>query len=178
MGLDGLWQTKQRPVTVIGAGPHSQDRALFPLAETAHPYFVPQQAVLLYLCTPLVVASAGLLFLGTGLFLALARGGGKDVPTWVLSALALSTVVLSVAPASSRVRPPVRRDRGLRTVPFLLYIVALYGGLLALSEHNVPRSCVTRFRTTGIVACRTRATAARRSQGTTTRTGQTAPVVR
>src|SRR4051812_48117973 len=73
--------------------------ALFPLAETAQPYFVPEHALQLYLWTPLVVLSACILFLSPGLFLALALGGAKDIGSWILYALALSTVVLSAAAA-------------------------------------------------------------------------------
>jgi len=46
--------------------------ALFPLADSAHPYFVPAHAWTLYLWTPVVVMSACLLFLSPGLFLSLA----------------------------------------------------------------------------------------------------------
>lgn len=69
------------------------------LADGAHPYFVPQHALLLYVLTPIVVASACLLLVGPGLQLALALGAGTSVPRWVLCAVALSIVVVSAAAA-------------------------------------------------------------------------------
>ena len=69
--------------------------SLAALAESPHPYFVPQHTALLYVWTPLVVVSAGILFLSPGLFLALALGAGQTVGRWVLSGLALSLAVLT-----------------------------------------------------------------------------------
>ena len=69
--------------------------SLAALAESSHPYFVPQQTVLFYVWTPLVVASACILFMSPGLFLALALGAGQPVGRWVLSGLALSLAVLT-----------------------------------------------------------------------------------
>ena len=69
--------------------------SLAALAESPHPYFVPQHTALLYVWTPLVVASACILFMSPGLFLALALGAGQTVGRWVLSGLALSLVVLT-----------------------------------------------------------------------------------
>jgi hypothetical protein len=71
--------------------------ALYPLAISANPYFVPDHAWTLYLWVPLVVASACLFFLSPGLFLSLALNAAKGVGYWVVSGLALSLVVLSAA---------------------------------------------------------------------------------
>jgi len=68
--------------------------ALYPLAISANPYFVPDHAWTLYLWVPLVVASACLFFLSPGLFLSLALNAAKGVGYWVVSGLALSLVVL------------------------------------------------------------------------------------
>ncbi len=69
--------------------------ALFPLAESPHPYFVPGHAGLLYLWTPLVVASACLLFLSPGLFLALAFDAPQSIGESVVYALPLSMIAIS-----------------------------------------------------------------------------------
>jgi hypothetical protein len=82
---------------LLGADAVRSVAALFPLASLPQPYFVPEHAWLLYIWTPIVVASACILFLSPGLFLALALGAAKSVGEWVLSALALSIVVVSLA---------------------------------------------------------------------------------
>jgi hypothetical protein len=74
--------------------------ARFALANSANPYFVPDQAWILYIWTPLVVASACLLFLSPGLFLSLALNAATGVGRWVLTGFALSLVILSVAAAA------------------------------------------------------------------------------
>ncbi|HEY7317474.1 MAG TPA: hypothetical protein VIE89_07860 [Candidatus Binatia bacterium] len=84
---------------LIGRNALQSAAALFPLAESAHPYFVPSHAGLLYFWTPLVAMSACLLFLTPGLLLSLALDAAKGVGQWVLSALALSLVTISSAAA-------------------------------------------------------------------------------
>ncbi|HEV8613364.1 MAG TPA: hypothetical protein VGQ73_07625, partial [Gemmatimonadales bacterium] len=69
--------------------------ALYPLAGGPHPYFVPAHALLLYGAVPLAFVGASLLFLAPGLFLALAWGQGECVERWLLSALAISLVLVS-----------------------------------------------------------------------------------
>jgi hypothetical protein len=83
---------------LIGRGAVPEAAALYPLAESAHPYFVPEQALTLYVLAPLVALSATLLFLSPGLMLALALGGGKSLGQWLVSALALSLIVLGIVP--------------------------------------------------------------------------------
>jgi hypothetical protein len=82
---------------LAGRGAVAAAAARFPLAESAHPYFAAGEAGLLYLWTPLVVASACLLLLSPGLFLALALDAAPTAGRWVLSALALSLIGVSAA---------------------------------------------------------------------------------
>lgn len=70
--------------------------ALFPLANSTNPYFVPGHAWTLYLWAPVVVASACLLFLSPGLFLSIAVNSAHSIGHWILSGLALSLIVISV----------------------------------------------------------------------------------
>ncbi|MBW7990527.1 MAG: hypothetical protein FVQ84_10995, partial [Planctomycetes bacterium] len=69
--------------------------ALYPLANSAHPYFVPEHAVKLYLLTPLVVMSSCLLFLSPGLFLSLALNSAKSLGQWIFTSLAISLILIS-----------------------------------------------------------------------------------
>ncbi len=60
------------------------------MAEGAHPYWIPTEAVLLYALVPLVILSAIVLFLAPGMLLAIAAGRGTTVPVWLLSAVPFS----------------------------------------------------------------------------------------
>ena len=71
--------------------------ALHDLAASAHPYFVPAHAALLYGAVPAVVLSAGVLLLAPGILLALAAGAAARIERWLLAALAISLVVVSGA---------------------------------------------------------------------------------
>src|SRR3972149_607093 len=81
---------------LLGREAISSVAALYPLANSANPYFVAKHAALPYICSPIVVASACFLFLSPGLFLSLALDGAKGVAQWVLTSLAISLVVVSV----------------------------------------------------------------------------------
>ncbi|MCP4609839.1 MAG: hypothetical protein GY845_14115 [Planctomycetes bacterium] len=69
--------------------------SLYPLANSTHPYFVPEHAVKLYLLMPLVVMSSCLLFLSPGLFLSLALNSAKSLGQWIFTSLALSLILIS-----------------------------------------------------------------------------------
>ena len=71
--------------------------ALYPLAGTSHPYWVPSHAVLLYLRAPAVILSACILLLTPGLLLALAGGVARSMAGWVLAGFMISIVVVSTA---------------------------------------------------------------------------------
>jgi hypothetical protein len=85
---------------LIDRGVIARVAELHALAESARPWFVPEHALLLYVWTPVVVASGTILCLSPGLLLALAVGQGGDVGRWVLHGLALGIPVLSVASAA------------------------------------------------------------------------------
>lgn len=70
--------------------------ALYPLAITENPYFVPKHGVKLYVWTPLVVMSACLLFISPGLFLSLALNSAKRISQWLFTGIGLSIIVVSV----------------------------------------------------------------------------------
>ena len=73
----------------------SSAAALWPLAESPNPYFVPDEAALLYFRAPLVIVSAFILCLSPGLLLALAMPSSSSVERWVLNSFALSLLVVS-----------------------------------------------------------------------------------
>jgi hypothetical protein len=82
---------------VVGWGAVQNAAALFSLANSQHPYFVPAHAGILYVWTPLVVISTCLLFLAPGLFLSLALDAAAGVGQWMLTGFALSLVTISAA---------------------------------------------------------------------------------
>ena len=82
---------------LVGAGAVGEASALYPLADSPDPYFVPGHALLLYLWSPLVVASSCILLLSPGLFLSIALNAARSVALWITSAFAVSLVVVSVA---------------------------------------------------------------------------------
>ena len=81
---------------LIGSDAVRSAAALFALANSPNPYFVPDHAWTLYLWAPIVVVSACLLFLSPGLFLSIAINSAQNVGHWILSGLALSLIVLSI----------------------------------------------------------------------------------
>src|SRR6478736_2363209 len=80
---------------LVGRDAVKSAAALWQLADAPNPYFVAAQGTLLYIASPLVVASACLLLLSPGLLLALALDSAKNVGEWVVNGLALSIIVLS-----------------------------------------------------------------------------------
>ncbi len=84
---------------IIGSRAVGNAAALYPLAESANPYFVPAHAGLLYLWSPLVVASACILFLSPGLLFSLAVNGAKGPERWVLTGFASSLILVSFSAA-------------------------------------------------------------------------------
>ena len=84
---------------VLGHPLVARAASLHELAAGPNPYFVPQHALLLYVAVPIVALSACVLFLAPGLFLALALGRARHAAEWVLSGLALTIPVISVAAA-------------------------------------------------------------------------------
>jgi len=93
-----------RLVVVVGAAsiPGVVDRdsvaqaaALYHLAESAHPYWVPSHALLLYARAPMAAISACVLVVAPGLMLALAAGMARTIAVWVLAGFMLSIVAVS-----------------------------------------------------------------------------------
>ena len=69
---------------------------LYAVAKTANPYWVPSHAILLYVRAPLVGLSACILVMSPGLLLAIAAGITRTVEKWLVAALILNLVVVSV----------------------------------------------------------------------------------
>jgi len=82
---------------LVGAGAIADATALYALADGANPYFVPAHGLLLYVWSPLVVASACVLLLSPGLFLSIALNAARSVALWIVTAMASSLVLVSVA---------------------------------------------------------------------------------
>jgi len=81
---------------IFGLGAVRDAAALFPLADSAHPYFLPDHGLLLYVWSPLAVVSACILMLGPGLCLALTSPASRSVERWILNGFALSVITLAV----------------------------------------------------------------------------------
>lgn len=81
---------------VVLHGVVAEAAALYPLVDGTQRYFLPEHAGLVYFLVPVAVGSASILFLAPGLFLALAWGRATSVSSWMLSALALSLVLVSL----------------------------------------------------------------------------------
>ena len=79
---------------ILGRDAVSEVAALFPLADSPHPYLVPAHAVLLYVWSPLVVGSAAVLMLAPGLCLALLSDASASLSRWILFGFALSVTTL------------------------------------------------------------------------------------
>ncbi|HEC26441.1 MAG TPA: hypothetical protein ENI67_03430 [Gammaproteobacteria bacterium] len=69
---------------------------LYPLGNSANPYFIPQHGLLLYVGAPMVVISSCAFLLSPGLLFALAFNGGISIGRWMVSGFALSTVMVSI----------------------------------------------------------------------------------
>ncbi len=82
---------------LVGARAIGDATALYALADGANPYFVPAHGLLLYVWSPLVVASACVLLLSPGLFLSIALNAARSVALWIVTAMASSLVVVSIA---------------------------------------------------------------------------------
>ncbi len=95
LGLAAALAALALPVVVDRAAIASA-AALYPLGASAHPYWVPDRAVLLYLRAPIVAVSACIFLITPGLLLALAANIGRTVAVWVLAGLMLSIPVVSV----------------------------------------------------------------------------------
>jgi len=80
---------------LIDGGAIERASALFSLADSPHPYFVPEHGILLYLWSPLVVGSVYVLLMSPGLFLSIACGGMEQISRWVVHSGALSIVLVS-----------------------------------------------------------------------------------
>ena len=84
---------------VLDRGVIADAAALYPLAESANPYWIPLRATLLYVRAPAAAISACVLFLAPGLLLALASGVARTISMWVLAGFMLSIVTVSVVAA-------------------------------------------------------------------------------
>jgi hypothetical protein len=116
---------------LVGHGVVQSVAALFPLATSTQPYFHPELGWLLYLWTPVVVASACVLFLSPGVILSIALNSAKNIGQWVLTAFALSIILVSVLAGiiQSIIKSPLRDLSFALTVVFLS--TACFGFLLA-----------------------------------------------
>jgi hypothetical protein len=95
---------------IVGRDAIRAAAALNALASSAHPYFVPAHAALLYLWSPLVAASACVLLLTPGLLISVALGVATDVGRWLLMGLTISIGVVSASAAivQALMRSPLR----------------------------------------------------------------------
>lgn len=73
--------------------------ALLPRIDPAAAYFVPSHGLLLYVRAPLVLLSAAVLLLSPGLLLSAALGAATDAGRWIVTGLASSLLLVSVATA-------------------------------------------------------------------------------
>lgn len=96
------------PLSLSGVllhGAPGRAAALHPLVDGTHRYFLLAHGGLVYFLVPLAVAGACGLFLGPGLLLALAWGRGTSVASWLLTALPISLLLVSlVAGAATAIR--------------------------------------------------------------------------
>ncbi len=82
------------PVT-LDPGAVARAAALVPATGLLAPYWVSEQALLIYLWAPIVMLSASLLILAPGLLLAAAWTGTEGFGPWVVRGLALSILLLA-----------------------------------------------------------------------------------
>ena len=81
-------------VAFAGRGTVLEVLSLWDLGQGAHPYFLPAQALQLYIVTPLAALATSIFFLAPGLILSTVFGREKGAAFWLLSALATAIVVL------------------------------------------------------------------------------------
>jgi len=138
--LFGLFILGWLPV-IFGKDIVQQVSAMYPLAESNNPYFVPQQIWSLYIWTPVVVLSACLLFLSPGLFLSLAFNSAGSVGHWVLNGFALSLLVISISTAilQSIIGTSIRGDAfiavviGCSVICFVFLLIRVSKGINIIS---------------------------------------------
>ncbi|HYN81246.1 MAG TPA: hypothetical protein VES88_07065 [Gemmatimonadaceae bacterium] len=82
---------------VFDRGAIAEAGTLYALGEASNPYWVPSHGLLLYVRAPLVALSACVLVMSPGLLLAIAAGMARTIEIWILSALMLSIISVSVA---------------------------------------------------------------------------------
>jgi hypothetical protein len=138
LGLAGLGLSAWIPAAV-GQDAIQSAAALYPLANSANPYFAPDHAFLLYVWAPLVFASACILFLLPGLLIALALDAGPRVEQWVTSGFVLSLIIVSVATAIAQaVLGPAIQGTVFILLVLLCAIIAFGFLLLRLAQgHRV-----------------------------------------
>ncbi|MGH9858185.1 MAG: hypothetical protein ACRD4B_10115, partial [Acidobacteriota bacterium] len=74
---------------------------LFSLAESAHPYSFWNHPAFLYFWTPLIALSSFVLVLTPGFFIALAMDAAEEIGEWVVNALGISIVTISIVVAAA-----------------------------------------------------------------------------
>ncbi len=87
-------------------------RDLYPGALPAHPYFVPDHAVLLYLLLPVACLAAVTVLMLPGIFLVLAQGRDERLEAVVVKGLGVSLAVHFVTTALAKTFFPRPIDRG------------------------------------------------------------------
>ncbi|MCC6927915.1 MAG: hypothetical protein IT359_02880 [Gemmatimonadaceae bacterium] len=107
--------------------------ALWRLGGSAHPYWIPGEALRLYLLFPVVAVSACVLFLTPGLLTVQALRAANNVGDWVLRGIAVSIVLVSVAAtAVQSILGATLQGRGFALVVVALsavvFVVALAAG--------------------------------------------------
>ncbi len=120
---------------LFGRGTVAHVAGLFALAETGSPYFVPGQALLLYVASPLVAISACIALMTPGLLLAIAFDRASSIDEWVLHGFALSLVVVSAATVAVQAVTPIGPGG------FLVVIAttaAICGAALLVRVRRVP----------------------------------------
>lgn len=113
-------------VAFAGIGPIRAALARFDLANAPNPYFVPDQALLLYLIVPLATLGLAAFVMAPGLLLAAGIGRDKSPAQWLLAGLALSLALL--VPATSVVQ--LVSGTVLRGEAFLLLVAAVCAAVL------------------------------------------------
>ena len=120
---------------VLGSDVVSVAAGLYGWAKSAHPYFVPEHAVLLYVVAPIVTLSAFMLVLTPGLLLSISLNAAKSLGQWLVSALALSIFVISLGceVVESIIGAPLR---GLAFVALVAGCTGLAGGIVLFKVHR------------------------------------------
>lgn len=126
---------------VLDRGAIADAAALYPLAESANPYWIPSRALLVYVRAPAAAISACVLFLAPGLLLALALGMARTVAVWVLAGFMLSIVAVSVVAALAQVAigAPLMHAGFVATLVVCLALSASVLWLRAMQGKHVAR---------------------------------------